>query len=301
MKAKYSRTRFNLLAGIRMDKREIEEKHLLNNYQKFLVAILFLLWTSGNVMAGGLVDTSLDRFLAADFTNSEVITNPWWTLTAGKNFLYFAQDGDDCVWNLTEVLGSTGPLPIGIAGDYAGVNARIVLDRGWVDEGCGYGMDFQSFIASGPEAEEVTYDWYAQDSELNIWYMGEDTFDGDFSGSFVAGCDGAEAGIVLLGSPSKGDFYSQEFYEDEAEDWGKVLNFKKMDGMVCMTTKEWTPLERGSIEHKHYCSDGLAGELVRIEELHGKTVTVELIDRDVVAPPANGLPISPIPSCPLHP
>jgi hypothetical protein len=128
--------------------------------------------------------------------------------------------------------------------------------------------------------------------------MGEHTFDGDFGGSFVAGCDGAEAGIVLLGNPSKGDFYSQELYEDEAEDWGKVVGFKTVDDRVCMKTKEWTPLESGAIEHKWYCSDGAVGELTLIEELHGKTVIVELVDTDVAAPPAVGLPISPIPSCP---
>jgi hypothetical protein len=87
-------------------------------------------------------------------------------------------------------------------------------------------------------------------------------------------------------------------YEDEAEDFGEVLNFKRTDDLVCMKTKEWTPLERGAIEHKWYCSDGAVGELTPIEELHGKTVIVELVDTDVVAPPAAGLPISPVPSCP---
>jgi hypothetical protein len=299
MNGKYSLGRFNLLAGTWMYKREIGMKRVLNNRVTLFVAMIFLINTGGNVMAGGLVDTSVERFLAADFTNSQNITNPWWTLSAGSNFLYFAQDGDDCVWNLTEVLNDTTN---NFAGVYAGTNARVVLDRGWVDEDCVYGTEPPllafSNVWNNLSPEEVTYDWYAQDSEKNIWYMGEHTFDGDFGGSFVAGCDGAEAGIVVLGNPSKGDFYQQEFYEGEAEDWGKVLNFKKRDGLVCMTTKEWTPLERGAIEHKWYCSDGAVGELARIEELHGKTVIVELRDRDVLAPPANGLPISPIPSCP---
>ena len=260
--------------------------------------MLLLIVAGGNVMAGGLVDTSVERFLAADFTNSENITNTWWTLPAGNNFLYFAQDGDDCLWNLTEVLNATTN---NFAGIYAGTNARIVLDRAWVDEGCTYGTDPENIsdVWENISPEEVTYDWYAQDSEMNIWYMGENTFDGvGFSGSFVAGCNGAEAGIVLLGSPSKGDFYQQEFYEGEAEDWGKVLNFKETDGLVCMKTKEWTPLESGAIEHKFYCSDGTVGELSLIEELKGKTVIVELVDSNIVVPPADELPISPIPSCP---
>ena len=147
-----------------------------------------LILASSPAEAGGLVDTSTERFLAADFTDSEIITNPWWTLTEGRNFLYFAQDGEDCVWNLTEVQGTTGD---DFFGDYADTNARIVLDRGWVDEGCEFGDDFQAFMDSAPEPEEVTFDWYAQDAEENIWYVGEHTFHGDFGGSFAAGCDGA--------------------------------------------------------------------------------------------------------------
>jgi len=270
-----------------------------DSYLAFFVATLFLTVTAEKVFAGGLVDTSTERFLATDFaTNpSADITNPWWTLPAGHNFLYFAEDGDDCVWNLIEVLNAT---TAGFVGDYAGTDARIVLDRGWVDEDCIYGTDPAAFFSVWNDlpTEEATYDWYAQDSEKNIWYMGENTYDGDFGGSFVAGCDGAEAGIVLLGSPFKGAFYAQEFYEGEAEDWGKVLNIKGDDGLVCMETKEWTPLERGTIEHKLYCSDGMVGELSLIEELHGKTVIVELVGYDVVAPAPPVGPINPIPFCP---
>ena len=91
MSAKYSRGRFDLLAATWMYKREIETKQSLNGYLAFFVAMLFLIVTGGNVMAGGLVDTSVERFVAANFTDSENITNPWWTLTAGNNFLYFAK------------------------------------------------------------------------------------------------------------------------------------------------------------------------------------------------------------------
>ena len=300
MNVRIYRSRFYLLAATFMNKREIDMKQLRNSYLTIFAAMLFLIFTAGNVMAGGLIDTSVARFLAADFTTSPSanITNPWWTLTGEHhNFLYFARDGDDCVWNLTEVLPATTS---GFAGVYSGINARIVLDRGWDDEGCTYGTDPSAFanVWNNLPTSESTYDWYAQDGEMNIWYMGENTFDGDFSGSFVAGCDGAVAGIVVLGNPSKGDFYQQEFYEDKAEDWGKVLNFIKQDGLVWMKTKEWTPLEPGAIEHKFYCSDGMVGELSRIEELKGKTVIVELVARDVVAPPPPAGPINPIPSCP---
>jgi len=271
-------------------------KYFGNRCSGSLVASLIALITPP-ALAGGLIDTGPEVFQDASFSSSADIDSPWWTLPAGHNFLYFAEDGDDCVWNLVEIRpDSTGPA---FFGDYAPTDAAISLDRGWVDEDCVYGDDFQAFIATDPDADEVTYDWYAQDDDQNIWYMGEDTYsDGDRSGSFVAGCDGAEAGIVVLGNPSKGDFQRQEFYEGEAEDWAKVLTFKESDGLTCMKTKEWTPLETGQIEHKWYCSDGTEGQLTRIEELSGKTVIVELVDTDVLPPSDAGLPISPVPSCP---
>lgn len=270
-------------------------KQLLNKYLTVFFMMLFLIVTGGNAIAGGLVDTSVERFNAADFTDSANITNPWWTLPAGANFLYFAQDGNDCLWDLTQVLDDTTNA---FVGNYASTNARTVLDRGWVDVGCVHGMDFQTVLATNPE--ESTYDWHAQDSEKNIWYMGEDTFDGvDYAGSFTAGCDGAEAGIVVLGDPSKGAFYQQEFYEGQAEDWGKVVSLNEENGTKYMRTKEWSPLEHGAIEHKFYSSIGGVGELFRIEELKGKTVITDLFATNITNPPsAVGLPVSPIPSCP---
>jgi len=178
---------------------------------------------------------------------------------------------------------------------YDDIRALVAYDVEWVDEDCDGPED--------PVLTEETYDWYAQDIAHNIWYLGEDTVsydhegecdnwvtneetpeDGCRDGSFQAGVDGAEAGIVMLDSPFKGAFYSQEYYEDEAEDWGKVLNFVPVSTEVfgefenCLRTKEWTPLERGEVEHKYYC---IGAGLVLIEELHGKTKWVELIDIDV--------------------
>ena len=259
----------------------------------FLASALLLL--SGNTAsAGGLVDTSPSRFASADFTGSEFITNPWWTLTAGENRLYFSDEGDQCSWNLVE---ATNLTTHNFAGIYAGTVARVILDRSWVDEGCVYD-DFAD-VWNHLDADEVTYDWYAQDTDGNIWYMGEDTLDAEGSneGSFVAGCDGAQAGIVMLRDPTKGDFYQQEYYEDHAEDWGKVVTFVEMDDRECLKTKEWSPLETGHVEHKFYCSDGTTGDLTLINELKGKTVVETLIDRNVTAPPAPAGPPNPNPTC----
>jgi hypothetical protein len=270
-------------------------KILLESAFTVLCSALLLAVSGNTALAGGLVDTSATRFAYADFSNSQFITNPWWTLTAGENHLYFAEADDECAWNLVEVLHMTTN---NFGGVYGNAVARVILDREWVDEDCVY--DNFSDVWHNLDTDEATYDWYAQDGDKNIWYMGEDTLDGEGSseGSFIAGCDGAEAGIVLLGDPDKGDFYQQELYEDEAEDWGKVLNFVELDDMECLKTKEWTPLENGHIEHKFYCSDGTTGQLALINELKGKTVVVELIETNLVTvPPAPIGPPNPIPNC----
>jgi len=249
---------------------------------------------SGPALAGGLIESDLAAFLEAEFAaDSADLTNPWWTMPAGTNSLYFADEDGECAWNLVEALAITTD---DFAGDYAGTNARIVLDREWKDEECQY--DTFADVWANLDPDETTYDWYAQDTEQNMWYMGENTqdADGDTGGSFMAGCDGAEAGIVMLGSPEKGDFYQQEYYAGEAEDGGKVLNFVTLDDMNCLKTKDWNPLSPGGVEHKFYCSDGEFGVLYLIEELKGKTVVVDLIGTNVTAPPPPATP-SPYPSC----
>ena len=93
----------------------------------------------------------------------------------------------------------------------------------------------------------------------------------------------------MVANRSSGDRYQQEYWEDEAEDWGAVLRLNANvsidygDFEACLMTREWTPLEPGEIEHKFYCPEqggsGPAG-LMFIEELKGKTVYVEYIGMD---------------------
>jgi hypothetical protein len=64
---------------------------------------------------------------------------------------------------------------------------------------------------------EKTLDYYAQDRSGNVWYMGEDTWErhhGTFvkaSDSWRAGVAGANPGIVMPGTPRRGDAYRQEY------------------------------------------------------------------------------------------
>jgi hypothetical protein len=129
-----------------------------------------------------------------------------------------------------------------------GIRATVVLDQ----------------VVVGGKREEKTFDWYAQDKHGNVWYLGEDSsdrVDGKWvrsDGSWEAGVKGAKAGIVMRANPRIGDVYRQEYYPGHAEDMAKVLSRNKPVAVSygsfghALETSEWTPLERGVLEHKYY-------------------------------------------------
>jgi hypothetical protein len=134
---------------------------------------------------------------------------------------------------------------------------------------------------------EDTYDWFAQDKAGNVWYFGEDSTsyeDGTATkeGSWEAGVDGAQAGIVMLAEPRPGDTYQQEYYEGEAEDRGEVLSvdakvtvpFGSYTGMV--KTADTTPLEP-EVEERKYYAEGVGfvyEEKVRGGDDRGRLVSM---------------------------
>ena len=110
---------------------------------------------------------------------------------------------------------------------------------------------------------ERTFDWYAQDKQGNVWYMGEDALElhhGRFvkaSDSWKSGVNGAKPGIIMPGNPQRGDAYRQEYYPPgKALDEAHVLGhasvkvrygaFKK-----ALVTSEFSPLEPQT-EQKYY-------------------------------------------------
>jgi len=132
---------------------------------------------------------------------------------------------------------------------------------------------------------EDTHDWFAQDTAGNVWYFGEDTTAygesaASSEGSWQAGQDGAEAGLVMPAEPRVGDGYRQEFHEGEAEDRGRVLDvdatlsigYGELHGLL--KTEDTTPLEPGLVEHKYY-APGIG--LVYEETVEGGDETVELV------------------------
>jgi hypothetical protein len=111
---------------------------------------------------------------------------------------------------------------------------------------------------------ERTDDWYAQDKQGNVWYMGEDAFElknGRFvkaSDSWKSGVNGAKPGIIMPAHPRAGDAYRQEYYPPgKALDKARVLRlggsmtvpYGAFKGLL--VTSEYSPLEPQT-EQKYY-------------------------------------------------
>ncbi len=111
---------------------------------------------------------------------------------------------------------------------------------------------------------ENTYDWYAQDTCGNVWYLGENTKEFEngkvvsTAGSWEAGVDGAQPGVVMPADRQVGLSYRQEYYAGEAEDAAEILSLVEQAQVPfghfrdVLLTKETTPLHRRALEYKLY-------------------------------------------------
>ncbi len=126
---------------------------------------------------------------------------------------------------------------------------------------------------------ERTFDYYAQDRQGNVWYMGELSLEKQHgqmvkaSDSWLSGVNGGQPGIIMPGNPQPGDKYRQEYYPPgKALDEATVL---KTDGAVkvpngsykhVLVTSEYSPLEPQT-EQKYYVP-GLGEAAERVVKGH---------------------------------
>ena len=118
------------------------------------------------------------------------------------------------------------------------------------------------------ELTEDTLDWFCQDTDGNVWYFGENTKQlagglvVGLEGTWTGGVDGAKPGIAMKAHPAVGDVYRQEFSPGVAEDIGEVLSLTETVTVPynggttftnCVKTRDTTPLDPESLEHKFYC------------------------------------------------
>ena len=175
----------------------------------------------------------------AEFTTR--IGNPYWPMAPGSRWVYRETDPDGTEKRV-EVTVTHRTKRV------AGVRARVVHD----------------VVTQGGALVENTYDWYAQDRAGNVWYLGERTREyangkvASTEGSWEAGVDGAQAGVVMPAEPRVGMSYRQEQYAGRAEDRARILSldeqaevpFGRFRGLL--KTEDYTPLEPRNREHKYY-------------------------------------------------
>jgi predicted small lipoprotein YifL len=169
------------------------------------------------------------------------IDNRWWPMTPGSRWVYRETDGEGSIQRVqVTVTDQTKTI--------TGIQARVVHD----------------VVTEDGQLVENTYDWYAQDDQGNIWYLGEDTKEYEngkvvsTEGSWEAGVDGAQPGILLPADPKRDLAYRQEYYKGQAEDAARVLRLDMRARVAggtfdqLLTTQDSTPLEPNLLEHKFY-------------------------------------------------
>jgi hypothetical protein len=174
----------------------------------------------------------------ADFTLT--IDHPYWPMSPGDRWVYEESDPEGGKLRVEVTVTSRTKRIIGI-------NARVVHD----------------VVSEDGEVIEDTMDWYAQDRRGNLWYLGEDTKEYEHGivstkGSWQAGVDGAQPGIILPAQPEVGMSYRQEYYAGEAEDRAEILSLDERVEVPygafdhVLKTADSTPLEPALVEHKFY-------------------------------------------------
>jgi hypothetical protein len=134
-----------------------------------------------------------------------VIDNPYYPLPVGRTLIYRGVKDGTSQTDRVHVTSSTKVIE--------GITATVITD----------------VAKHRGRLLEKTKDWYAQDDQGNVWYLGENTKayepDGtvDTSGSWQAGVDGAEPGIIMEADPRVPDAYRQEYLKGEAEDTAWIV------------------------------------------------------------------------------
>jgi hypothetical protein len=169
------------------------------------------------------------------------VDNPWFPLVPGTVRTYRGTTDGRPSRDVVTVTHGTRVVE--------GVRTTAVLDLVYVDG----------------RLRERTTDWYAQDRSGNVWYFGEDTAELDSTGrvvtregTWLAGVDGAEAGILMPGRPTVGRTGRQEYLPGHAEDHFRIsavgvrVSTPAIKSARAIATEEWTPLEPGVVERKVY-------------------------------------------------
>jgi hypothetical protein len=188
---------------------------------------------AGSALPRGSEPVELDP---ADFTTE--IDNPYWPISLGKRWVFTSSDERIVVTRTNRKK------------KVAAIDAVVLTDVVTSNDGGDY--------------VEITEDWYAQDKDGNVWYLGEATKEyengkvASTKGSWEHGVNGAYAGIMIPADPKPGLVYRQEYYKGEAEDQAKVVRLDAKGRVPfgafenALETEDTTPLEPDVVERKFY-------------------------------------------------
>jgi hypothetical protein len=205
---------------------------------KRLVAAAGISITMAGVLASPVAASSRP---APVFPATPAVTNPYLPMKPGVSLIYDGKIGGKPEHDVVTTLGTTKTVE--------GIHCVVQKDTGWV---------------SGIVVE-VTFDYFAQDTAGNVWYMGEFATQythgkpSGHAGSWQAGRHGAAGGTIMEAHPSVGDTYLQENFPGHALDAATVLSTTSSVTVpvgtwlnTVLVTKEFSKLEPGQIEHKLY-------------------------------------------------
>jgi hypothetical protein len=197
----------------------------------------------------------------AKFTNK--ITNKYFPMSPGKTLHYKgARDGVPTEHTFT-VTHETKIV--------MGVRVAVIKD----------------IVTQNHSLVEKTTDWYAQDATGNVWYFGEDTAEyvngvvTSTAGTWEAGVDKAQPGIVMPALPRVGDSYRQEFRPGVAMDEARILSVNASVRVPAgayqqvVVTFDKNPLDPSKKERKWYAQG--VGFVRAILHRGGHTETTELV------------------------
>ena len=186
---------------------------------------------------GGAYDPPVDSisWVPADLIDG----NSYFPLVPGTVTTYENTDGERIVVTVTNRTTKIDGVPVRAVTDVVKVDGKVT---------------------------ESTVDWFAEDTDGNVWYFGERTKAAvedskliTVDGSWQAGVDGAKPGIIMPAVPMVGDVYRQEWLLGDAEDVAEILSTDASASAqaascanTCVKTHDYSPLEPDASESKFF-------------------------------------------------
>jgi hypothetical protein len=186
-------------------------------------------------------DSFVDTFNVKEENFASTGRNDYFILEPGYQHVYEGKEGGETAKLIITVLDDTKKVD--------GVETRVVEER----------------ESEGGELVEVSRNYFAIDKSTgDVYYFGEDVDDykdrkvSGHSGAWLSGNNGARYGLFMPAKPQVGQKFYQEIAPKKAMDRFEVVSLneelKTPAGTFknCLKTRESSPLEPGTVEHKTY-------------------------------------------------